>query len=128
MIFKKSVHTWQKSKKLISLCSCSFTLLSSNKCCLILFVLILISFLAGVVSRKRLQVSICQLKSQELWNFRTMGSPLGPSLANVFLYHFEEQWMSDCPIDYKPISYRRYVDDTFLLFSSELHVIKLHEF
>ena len=45
-----------------------------------------------------------------------MGSPLGPTLANVFLCHFEEQWMSDCPIDYKLLPYRRYVDDTFLLF------------
>ena len=53
-----------------------------------------------------------------------MGSPLGPTLVNVFLCHFEEQWISDCPIDYKPISYRRYVDDAFLLFSSELHVTK----
>ena len=33
--------------------------------------------------------------------------------------------MSDFPIDYKPISYERYVDDTFLLFSSELHVTKV---
>ena len=38
---------------------------------------------------------------------------------------FEEQWMSDCPIDYKPISYRRYVGDTFLLSSSELNVANL---
>ena len=53
-----------------------------------------------------------------------MGSPLAPILTNVFLCHFEEQWMSDCPIHYKPISYRRYVDNTFLLFSSELHVTK----
>ena len=53
-----------------------------------------------------------------------MGSPLGPNLANVFLCHFKEQWMSDCTIDYKPISYRRYVHDTFLLFSSELQVTK----
>ena len=53
-----------------------------------------------------------------------MGSPLGPTLANVFLCHFEEQWMSDCPIGYKPFSYRRCVDDTFLLFSSELHITK----
>ena len=53
-----------------------------------------------------------------------MGSPLSPTLTNMFLCHFEEQWMSDCPIDYKPISYRRYVDDTFLLSSSELHVTK----
>ena len=30
----------------------------------------------------------------------------------------------DCPIDYKHISCRRFVDDTFLLFSSELHITK----
>ena len=53
-----------------------------------------------------------------------MCTPLGPTLTNVFLCHFKEQWMSDCPINYKPISYRRYVDNTFLLFSSELHVTK----
>ena len=53
-----------------------------------------------------------------------VGSSLVPAVANVFLGHFEEQWMPDCPIDYKPISYRRYVDDTFLLFSSELPVTK----
>ena len=53
-----------------------------------------------------------------------MVSPLSPTLANVFLCHFEEQWICDCPIYYKPISYRRHVDNTFLLFSSELHVIK----
>ena len=43
---------------------------------------------------------------------------LVPTLANEFLCHFEQQWMSDCPIDYKPFTYIRYVDDTFLLFSS----------
>ena len=32
--------------------------------------------------------------------------------------------MSDCSIDYKPFLYTEYVDNTFLLFSSELHVIK----
>ena len=54
-----------------------------------------------------------------------MGSLLGPTLANVFLCHFKEQWMSDCPIEYKLFLYRRYVDDTFLLFSFELHITKL---
>ena len=38
-----------------------------------------------------------------------MGSPLGQTLADIFLCNFKEQWMSDCPIDYKHISYRRYV-------------------
>ena len=51
-----------------------------------------------------------------------VSSSLVPAVANVFLGHFEEQWMPDCPIDYKPILYRRYVDDTFLLFSSELPI------
>ena len=46
-----------------------------------------------------------------------MGYRLGPTLDNMFLCHFEEQWISDRPIDYKPISYRRNVGDTFLLYS-----------
>ena len=53
-----------------------------------------------------------------------MGLPVGRTLGNVFLCHFEEQWMFDCPIDYKHISYR-YDEDTFLLFSFELYETKL---
>ena len=34
-----------------------------------------------------------------------MGSSLGPSLANVFLFHH------DCPEKFKPVLYKRYVDD-----------------
>ena len=26
-----------------------------------------------------------------------MGSPLGPSLANAFLAHYEQVWLNDCP-------------------------------
>ena len=33
--------------------------------------------------------------------------------------------MSHYHIDYKPNSYRRHVDDTFLLFPSELHVAEI---
>ena len=54
-----------------------------------------------------------------------IGSPLGRALANIFLYDFKEQLMSDFPIDYKHNSYRTYVKDTFLLFSPEFHVTKL---
>ena len=53
-----------------------------------------------------------------------MGSSLGLTLANVFLCHFKEQWMSDCPIYYKLFSYRSYVGDTFLLFLSKLRVTR----
>ena len=53
-----------------------------------------------------------------------MGSSMSATVANVFLCHFKEKWMSDCPIDYKTISYRKHVDNRFVKFSSELHVIK----
>ena len=46
-----------------------------------------------------------------------MGSPLGLALANAFLVHFEKNWLQNCPSDYKPHYYRRYVDDIFVLFT-----------
>ena len=51
-----------------------------------------------------------------------MGLPLGPSFANVFMCFYEKIWLHDCPYDFKPILYRRYVDDTFLLFRDPSHV------
>ena len=42
-----------------------------------------------------------------------MGSPLGPSLANAFLAHHEQNWLDSCPLEYRPSYYRRYVDDIF---------------
>ena len=32
----------------------------------------------------------------------TMGSPLGLTLANAFLVHFEKNWLQNCPCDFKP--------------------------
>ena len=43
-----------------------------------------------------------------------MGSPLGPTLANVFMCHFENIWLENCPSYFKPIVYSRFFDDTFL--------------
>ena len=51
-----------------------------------------------------------------------MGSPLGPTLANAFLCHYEKEWLDNCPIHFKPVIYKRYVDDIFVLFSSKEHV------
>ena len=51
-----------------------------------------------------------------------MGSPLGPTLANVFLCYYEKLWLDDCPLEYKPIMYNRYVDDCFLMFRDVSHV------
>ena len=50
-----------------------------------------------------------------------MGSPLGPTFANIFMCYLEEQFLNDCPVSFKPLFYRRYVDDTFLLFKEDRH-------
>ena len=44
-----------------------------------------------------------------------IGSPLGPALANIFMCRFESKWLRDCSNDFKPVFYRRYVDDMFAL-------------
>ena len=53
-----------------------------------------------------------------------MGSPLGPTLANIFLTYCEDRWLGNCPIQFRPRYYRRYVDDVFLMFERKGHVIK----
>ena len=53
-----------------------------------------------------------------------MGSLLGPALANVFLCYHENILLQNCPSKFKPVIYRRYVDDTFVLFRSKHHVGK----
>ena len=47
-----------------------------------------------------------------------MGNPLGPTLANIFMCHHEQQWLNKCPDTIKPQFYQRYIDDTFLLFNN----------
>ena len=49
----------------------------------------------------------------------SMGSPTGPVLANAFLCHHEQLWLDNCPSTFKPKYYRRYVDDTFVLFENQ---------
>ena len=51
-----------------------------------------------------------------------MGSHLGPTLANAFQVHFEKKWLQNCPSDFKPHYYWRYVDDIFVLFASPKHL------
>ena len=33
-----------------------------------------------------------------------MGSPLGPTLANIFLCHYEDIWLRNCSLECKPIT------------------------
>ena len=51
-----------------------------------------------------------------------MGSPSGPTLANAFLCHSKKNWLNECPSQFKPVIYRRYVDDIFVLFKSKEHL------
>ena len=48
-----------------------------------------------------------------------MGSPLGPSLANLFMCALEQKFLDECPLQFKPVLYRHYVDDTLCLFENE---------
>ena len=53
-----------------------------------------------------------------------MGSPLGPTIANVFLSFYEFECLEQCPKEFKPDFYRKYVDNIFLLFESAEHLSK----
>jgi len=56
-----------------------------------------------------------------------MGSPLAPILANIFMRWFEEKAL-DSYNGIKPTYYRRYVDDTFLIFHDQSHVLPFFQF
>ena len=47
-----------------------------------------------------------------------MGSPLGPTLDNIFLCHHETTWLKNSLKSFKPVYYKRYVDDIFALFEN----------
>ena len=57
-----------------------------------------------------------------------MGSPLGPTMANAFLSFYEVKWIEQCPKEFKPVFYRRYVDDIFVLFESAEHLSKFRDY
>ena len=57
-----------------------------------------------------------------------MGSLLGPTLANGFPCFHENIWLQNCCSEFKPVIYRRYVDDTFLLFRLKHDIKKLRNY
>ena len=57
-----------------------------------------------------------------------MGSPLGPVLANIFMSHLEGIMFEQCPPEIRPVYYRRYVDDTFMLFRNRFSAEQFLEF
>ena len=57
-----------------------------------------------------------------------MGPPLGPTLANAFLVYHEKNWLEHCPVEYRPLYYRRYIDDIFVLFNSAEHLKSFYSY
>ena len=57
-----------------------------------------------------------------------MGSPLGPTMAYVFLSFYKMKWYEQCPSEFKPAFYRRYVDNIFVLFESPEDLSKFHAY
>ena len=57
-----------------------------------------------------------------------MGSPVGSSFANTFLCYHEKIWLDSCPRDFKPLIYRGYVDDCFVIFRCPDHVKTLLDY
>ena len=55
----------------------------------------------------------------------TMGSPLGPTLANLFLANLEKNWLS---LNHSPLLYRRYVDDIICIFDDNNNYLEFFNF
>ena len=55
----------------------------------------------------------------------SMGSPLAPILANLFLAQLEQSWLSE---ECSPLYYSRYVDDCICLFDNQDKINRFHEF
>ena len=57
----------------------------------------------------------------------SMGSPLAPILANLFMGYHEKDWIEKAQAA-KPTFYKRYVDDIFAVFESELDAETFHKY
>ena len=57
-----------------------------------------------------------------------MDSPLRTSLANAFLSYHEKNWLKKCSQEFRPVFYRRYVDDIFILFKLNDHLKYFQDF
>ena len=56
------------------------------------------------------------------------GVPSALHLPTSFLCYWEEIWIEKCPKQFRPVYYNRFMDDTFLLFSSQDHLLKFKKY
>ena len=45
----------------------------------------------------------------------------------MVIYH-EKNWLEHCPLEYRPLYYRRYVDDILVLSNSAEHLKRFHRY
>ena len=50
-----------------------------------------------------------------------LGLPAASTSANIFISYHRKKFLNSCPTNFTPVFYRRYVDDTFVLFRNEQH-------
>ena len=49
---------------------------------------------------------------------------MGPEIAKTFLCHFEQKWLSECPVEFLLNVYKIYVHGIFLTFDSSSQLPK----
>ena len=52
-----------------------------------------------------------------------MGSPLGPTMANVFLSFYETKWLEQCPNEFKPV----FTEDMLMIFLFYLNQLNISQ-
>ena len=57
-----------------------------------------------------------------------MGSPMSSIFANIFLGYHEKKSLEECPVSFKPVFYKRYVDDTLIIFKHPSHAEQFLEY
>ena len=55
----------------------------------------------------QIKVFLFDLKYYSQIDGIAMGSPLGPTLVNIFLRHHETTWVKNCPEAFKPVYYKK---------------------
>ena len=57
-----------------------------------------------------------------------MHPPLGLTLDNIFFRALEQWFLSNCPAEFQPLLYRRYVDDTCCIFKNSKQIGRCLEY
>ena len=53
---------------------------------------------------------------------------MGSTSANTILCFYEKKWLENCPPEFKPVFYRKCVDDIFVLFKSADDLVKFRNY